>query len=163
MFGWIYKLARWILGAVFIYAGSIKLLEPKTFVALIEAYGIVPENLLLPASIALSALEVAAGIGIFFDIEGSLEVIAGLLVLFIAILGYGIWMGLNVDCGCFGPDDSEAEVFHGLWSSLFRDLVMLAGVAFLYGWRRFRIIKPLKIPRTIKIRLKKRKTEDAYV
>jgi uncharacterized membrane protein YphA (DoxX/SURF4 family) len=53
MFGWIYKLTRWILGAVFIYAGSIKLLAPKTFAVLIEAYGIVPESLLLPVSITL--------------------------------------------------------------------------------------------------------------
>jgi len=151
MFGSIYNLTRWILGAVFIYAGSIKLLEPKTFALLIEAYGVVPESLLLPVSIVLPALEVAAGIGIFFDIEGSLAVIAGLLVLFIAILGYGIWMGMDVDCGCFGPDDPEAKAFHGLWQSLFRDLLMLAGVAFIYGWRRFHIIKPLKITMIIKI------------
>lgn len=162
MFGSIYNLTRWILGAVFIYAGSIKLLEPKTFALLIEAYGVVPESLLLPVSIVLPALEVAAGIGIFFDIEGSLAVIAGLLVLFIAILGYGIWMGMDVDCGCFGPDDPEAKAFHGLWQSLFRDLLMLAGVAFIYGWRRFHIIKPLKITMIIKILLKKRRAEDAY-
>jgi hypothetical protein len=41
------------LGAVFIDAGSIKLLAPKTFAVLIEAYGIVPESLLLPVSITL--------------------------------------------------------------------------------------------------------------
>ena len=163
MTGWIYKLTRWILGVVFIYAGSIKLLEPKAFAVLIEAYGLVPENLLLPASIAIAALEVAAGVGIFFDIEGSLAVIAGLLVLFIAVLGYGIWMGFDVDCGCFGPDDSEAGAIYDLWSPLLRDLAMLAAVAFLYGWRRFRTIKPLKITRTIKIMSKIRRKEDAYV
>ncbi len=145
MFGWIYKLTRWILGAVFIYAGSTKLLEPETFAILIEAYGIVPELLLLPVSMALPALEVAAGIGIFFDIKGSLAIIAVLLVLFIAILSYGIWMELDVDCGCFGPDDPETKAFQGLQSSLFRDLIMLAGVAFLYGWRRYRTIKLVRI------------------
>ena len=93
----------------------------------------------------LPALEVAAGIGLFFDIEGSLAVVAGLLVLFLAVLIYGIWMGLDVDCGCFGPEDPEAEAFHGLRLSLYRDLVMLAGVAFIYGLRRYRAIKPIKI------------------
>jgi uncharacterized membrane protein YphA (DoxX/SURF4 family) len=125
---WLYKSGRWVLGAVFIYAGSIKLLEPKTFAVLIDAYGIVPEGLLMPVSILLPALEVAAGIGLLFDIEGSLSVIAALLCLFIAILGYGIWMGLDVDCGCFGPQDPEAKAFHGLRQSLYRDLVMLAGI-----------------------------------
>ena len=145
MVDWIYKLTRWILGCVFICAGSIKLLEPKTFVVLIEAYGIVPESLLMPMAIFLPALEVVAGIGLLFDIGGSLSVIAGLLGLFIAILGYGIWIGLDIDCGCFGPEDPESEAFHSLRISLYRDLIMLAGVAFLCGWRQYRAIKPLKI------------------
>lgn len=149
LFDWIYKLSRWGLGGVFIYAGSIKLLEPKTFAALIEAYGVVPESLLLPVAIVLPALEVAAGIGLLFDIEGSLSLIAGLLVMFIAILGYGVWMGLGIDCGCFGPDDPEAKAFHGLRLSLYRDLVMLAGIAFIYGWRRYRGVEPLKITHLI--------------
>jgi len=100
---WIYNLTRWILGGVFIYAGSTKLLEPKIFIVLIEAYGIVPESLLMPVAIALPAIEVAAGIGLLFDIEGSLLVIAGLLGLFVAILGYGIWIDAETDdreCSC---------------------------------------------------------------
>ncbi len=145
LFNWTYKLLRWSLGAIFLYAGSIKLLAPKLFAVLIEAYGVVPESLLMPVAFALPALEVIAGIGLLFDIEGSLAVIAGLLVLFITVLGYGIWMGLDVDCGCFGPEDPEAEAFHGLRLSLYRDLIMLAGIAFTYGWRRYHAIKPLRI------------------
>ncbi len=163
LFNWIYKLLRWGLGGIFIYAGSIKLFEPKTFAVLIESYGIVPENLLMSVAMGLLALEVAVGIGLLFDIEGSLSVAAGLLGLFIAILGYGIWMGLDVDCGCFGPDDPEAEAFHGLRLSLYRDLVMLVGIAYIYGWRRYRAIKPIKITLLINKLCKKRRTEDAYV
>jgi hypothetical protein len=73
--------------------------------------------------------------------QGSLAAIAGLLMLFAAVLAYGIWMGLDVDCGCFGPDDPEAEAFHGLRLSLWRDLAMCAGVAFIYAWRRYRAEK----------------------
>jgi len=163
MSGWIYKLTRWILGSVFIYAGSTKLLEPKTFTVLIEAYGIVPESLLIPVAIALPALEVAAGIGLLFDIKGSLSVIAGLLGLFIAMLGYSIWIGLDVDCGCFGPEDPEAKAFHSLKISLCRDLIMFAGVAFLYGWRQYGAIKPLKLTLLMNKLYKKRRTEDACV
>lgn len=162
MFDWMYKISRLSLGGIFIYAGSIKLLEPKTFAILIEAYGIVPESLLIPVAIILPVLEVAAGIGMLFNIEGSLSVIAGLLVLFIAILGYGIWMGIDVDCGCFGPEDPESEAFHGLKASLYRDLVMLSGIVFMYIWRRYRAIKPVKITLLIKKTMEKRRTEDAY-
>ena len=114
MFDWIYNLSRWCIGIIFIYAGTVKLLEPKIFAVLIDAYGIVPENLLIPVAVTLPAVEIVAGLGLLFDIEKSLFIISGLLVLFIAILGYGIRMGLDVDCGCFGPEEPEAKAFHGL-------------------------------------------------
>jgi len=145
MYDWIYKSIRWILGGVFIYAGSIKLPDPGIFAVLIEAYGIVPESLLMPMAVALPVLEVIAGVGLLFDLEGSLSVITGLLVLFIVILSYGIWMELDVDCGCFRPEDPESKAFHGLRLSLYRDLFMLAGVVFAYVWRWYRNIKPVKI------------------
>jgi len=49
-----------------------------------------------------------------------------------------------VDCGCFGPEEPEAEAFHGLRLALYRDMAMLAAVAFLYGWRRYRRVQPRK-------------------
>ena len=127
-FEWLYPALRWVFGGIFVYAGGSKLSEPQIFAVMIEAYGIVPEPLIVPVSMILPALEVMAGIGLLADIRGSLSVIAGLLVLFIAVLGYGIWMGLDVDCGCFGPDDPEAEAFHDLWAAIYRDLAMLAYV-----------------------------------
>jgi uncharacterized membrane protein YphA (DoxX/SURF4 family) len=162
-FDWLYKLSRWGLGIIFIYAGSVKLMQPKTFAVLIEAYGVVPEGLLLPVAVGLPALEVAGGIGLLCEIKGSLAVITGLLVLFIVILGYGIQMGLDVDCGCFGPDDPEAEAFHGLRASLYRDLAMLAGIGYMYGWRRWRAIQPVKVTLIVKKIGQKRRRKDAYI
>ena len=161
MFNWIYNILRLSLGGIFIYAGSIKLMEPKTFAILIEAYGIVPESLLMPMAITLPVLEVADGIGLLFDIEGSLSMVAVLLGLFITILSYGIWMGIDVDCGCFVPEGPESEAFHGLKASLYRDLIMLSGIGFMYIWRRYRAIMPVKITLLIKKTLEKRRTKDA--
>lgn len=161
--GWIYRLLRWILGAIFIYSGATKLIAPQTFAVLVEAYGVVPDALLLPVAVVLPAMELVAGAGLLVDIRGSLAVLSALLMLFVAILGYGIRMGLDVDCGCFGPEDPEAEAFHGLRPALYRDLVMLAAVVFLYAWRRYRHIEPLRIGRVMRKRIKKRRTENAYV
>jgi len=152
-----------MLGAIFIYAGCTKLLVPEIFAALIDAYGILPEGLLLPVAIGLSLLEVIAGFGLLFDIRGSLALITGLLVLFMVVIGYGIWMGLDVDCGCFGPEDPEAKAFHGLRMSLLRDLIMMAGVVFIYGWRRYRAIQPAGVIVIVNQRFGKRRKEDAYV
>ena len=156
---WVYKLIRCMLGLIFIYAGGVKLMDPETFAVLIDAYGLVPDPLLMPVAIGLPAMEVAAGIGLIFDIQGSLSAIAALMVVFIAILGYGIWMGLDVDCGCFGPDDPEAKAFHGLRESLYRDLAMMAGIAFLFAWRWIHDITPLKI--TLITKKLTRRWEDA--
>ena len=159
---WLYRLCRWVLGVIFIYTGGTKLLEPETFAVLIEAYGIVPEGLLMPVAIGLPFLEVVAGFGLLFDIRGSLALITGLLVLFMVVLGYGIWMGLDVDCGCFGPEDPEAKAFHGLRLSLLRNLVMMTGVIFIYGWRRYRAIRPAGVMVMVNQLLGKRRKEDAY-
>ena len=87
-------------------------------------------------------MEVVAAIGLLADIRGSLAVISGLMAVFIAILVYGIRMGLDVDCGCFGPDDIESRAYHGLKAALHRDLVMAAGIGFLYLWRRMGCVRP---------------------
>lgn len=142
---WTYRLARWILGIIFIYAGGAKLREPEVFAVLLEAYGILPEPLLMPMALGLPALEIMAGLGLVLDVRASLPVITGMLLMFTGILGYGIRMGLDVDCGCFGPGDPESKAFHGLKTSFYRDTAMLATVALIYALRRYRSLKPLKI------------------
>ncbi|WP_186441107.1 MauE/DoxX family redox-associated membrane protein [Desulfamplus magnetovallimortis] len=137
----IYKWNRWILGIIFIYAGGTKLIEPEVFAVLIDAYGIVPEQIVYFVAVALSAIEVLAGLGLMFDIRGSLEIIFGLTLLFLIILGYGIHMGLDVDCGCFGPEDPESRAFHGLKQAFFRDIIMLLDILWLYAWRKMKGFK----------------------
>ena len=126
---------RGALAVIFLHAGATKLLDPQAFAVLIDAYGIVPDALLMPVAVGLPLLEVVAAVGLMADIRGALAVIAALLVIFMAILVYGIRMGLDVDCGCFGPEDIEARAYHGLRTALVRDAAMLAGVIYLYGCR----------------------------
>jgi len=131
-----------------------KLRDPKVFAVLIDAYGLVPESLIMPAAVLLSVMEVMVALGLFIDIRGSLTLTAGLMILFMAILGYGIFMGLDIDCGCFGPDDPEAKAFHGLRVALCRDAVIMAGIAFLYIWRFRQSVEPIRLKEGFKIFLK---------
>lgn len=147
-FATIYQLARFALCAAFIYAAVSKLSDPRAFAVVIEAFGFVPDAALLPIAIGLPALEVVAAIALAFERKGGLTSITLLLLLFIAILGYGIHMGLAVDCGCFGPDEPEARAFSSLYSSFIRDMAMLAGCAYLYGWRWFREKEDARRPPT---------------
>ena len=160
--GWLYRLTRWTVGSIFIYAGTAKLLDPRIFAVLIDAFGLLPGPLMMPVAIALPILEVLAGVGLLFDIRWSLSVISALLILFIAILGYGIWMGLDVDCGCYGPQDPEAKAFHSLRTALYRDMAMLLGIAFIAAWRRYRNVQPKTINLNRILLWKKGRREDAY-
>ncbi|MDW7772278.1 MAG: MauE/DoxX family redox-associated membrane protein [Desulfobulbaceae bacterium] len=132
---WLYRVVRWILAALFVWAGSMKLADPQAFAVTISDFGLVPGWSIMPIAIVLPAVEVIAALGLLLDIRGSLAVITGLLILFIAILGFGLWLGLDIDCGCFGPEDPESRAYSGLRPALYRDLIMGAGILFLYRWR----------------------------
>jgi len=132
---WSYRGVRSLIGLVFLLSGASKIADPESFAVVIDAYGLVPMGWAIAVAVVLSITELIAGLGLLFDIRGSLSAITAMLLFFMLILGYGIWMGLDVDCGCFGPEDPEAEAFHGLRSALYRDFVILAGAVYLYWWR----------------------------
>ena len=134
------RAVRWPLAGIFLYSGIVKLLDPTAFAVVIGGFGLLPKAMIDPTALALPILEMAAGLGLLFSIRGSLAAIAGMLLVFIVVLIYGIHLGLDLDCGCFGPEDPE-QAYKGLKPALVRDVVMMAAVLFLYwsrdrtGWR----------------------------
>jgi len=48
------------------------------------------------------------------------------------VLGYGLWLEIDIDCGCFGKDDPEHKFFSNLKIASLRDLFLLLPVAYLY-------------------------------
>ena len=141
----VYTLIRVAIGTVFLWSGTHKLVDHRHFAVIIEAYGLISDAIVSPTAILLSFLELVAGFGLMWDLKGSLVLVTGMLLLFMTILGYGMWMGLDVDCGCFGPLDLEAEAYHGLRPALYRDLVLLAGIGYLFFWRRIGSIRPRRL------------------
>jgi len=114
-------------------------------VVIIDSYGLIPDDWNMPVALSLAAIEALVGFALLFDIRGALAIVAALLCLFMAILGYGIWLGLDIDCGCFGPEDPEAKAYHGLRSALLRDSIMIFGIVYLYAWRFGRSVRPVSI------------------
>ncbi|MEW5774295.1 MAG: MauE/DoxX family redox-associated membrane protein [Thermodesulfobacteriota bacterium] len=127
---------RVLLAGVFTASGILKLADPGALAATVKALGLAPGWAALPLSALLAGLEVLAGLGLLLGLRWSLPAITGMLLFFIAILAYALHMGLDIDCGCFGPDEPEARAFHGLWPALWRDLGLLAGAAWLHAWNR---------------------------
>lgn len=145
MSDWIYRIVRVVYVVLFFYAGVNKLMSPRGFATVIDAFGLVPDPLIMPIALTLPVLEIVAAIGLLFDVRGSLGLVTGLLLFFIAVVSYGIWMGLDIDCGCFGPGDLEGEAYKGLRSSFHRNLVLVSGIAYLYGWRFIRAVEPVRL------------------
>ena len=136
---WLYQIIRISLGLFFFYSGVSKLVNPKAFALVIEAYGLIPDFMNMPVAISLPSLEVIAALGLLKEVRGSLSIITGLIILFMGILGYGIYLGLDIDCGCFGPGDPEGDAYHSLQGALYKNLLLMVGIIYLFMWRYIRI------------------------
>ncbi len=130
-----YILSRFIIAGIFIYAGTIKIVSPEKFASIISNYGIVPEPFLLTIAIALPVFEILTGLGLIFDLRFSLDLISGMLLLFIGVLWFGILNNLAIDCGCFSTEDIAEQ--NSLKSALYKDFVLITMVLYCYIWRYF--------------------------
>ena len=148
---WLYHFLRLGLACIFIYAGFTKLLDPRAFALAIGQYDLIPETLLPLVALGLPALELLAGVGLIFEVRGSLTIIALLLLIFLVILGYAVWHNLDIDCGCFTADELDAQ--HRVKTGFWRDLIMIGATLFLYWRRRSRAPQNLWIEK-LKILLK---------
>jgi uncharacterized membrane protein YphA (DoxX/SURF4 family) len=131
---WLYHLLRLALGGLFVYAGLIKLLDPRGFAHAIAQFDLAPDQLLPLLAVGLPALELLAGVGLICERRGSLTAIAILLGLFLLALSYAVWMEMDIDCGCFTVEELNART--GVKTALVRDLFLAGGLGFLFWWRR---------------------------
>lgn len=142
---WFYRAIRSILGMFFLLAGAGKLTNISKFASIISDYGLFPESLLIPAAAFISLFETIAGFGLIFDLYYCLAAITGMLILFISVLIYGIWLGLDIDCGCLGW---ESKIFPGglnLHTAVYRNIMLVVFSIYLYSWRYFQKKKPVRL------------------
>jgi uncharacterized membrane protein YphA (DoxX/SURF4 family) len=128
---WVSRGARIILAAVFLLAAVPKLFNPADFAQVISMYGIVPGGLTLETALVLIAAELVIAFGLLLDRFWAVAAAAVMLLLFIAVLAYGIHLGLDIDCGCFGPEDPEHGAVNNLRSAVVRDTLLLIPIAYL--------------------------------
>jgi len=93
---------RIILGAVFLWASFGKILEPGDFARSISNYHIVPFGIENIVALILPWLELLIGMGLILGImvDGSVQISAILLVMFILMIGQAMLRGFNIECGC---------------------------------------------------------------
>ena len=98
-----YHLLRIALGLLFVSTAILKLADIAEFAHQLGAFGIVADELVPATAWLVSLSELAVGLALAVNLRGSLTVVFCLLMLFIGVLAYGIALGLDIDCGCFGP------------------------------------------------------------
>lgn len=126
----VYTLCRWALGIVFIYASWDKILDPDAFARAIANYQIVSSSFGRLAALILPWLELICGIGLIINrLPRGAALISGILmVVFMGALGYNIYRGIDVHCGCFTLNETAPG---SMWYYLLRDAVFLAMAAWV--------------------------------
>ena len=131
----IFWLVRIVLGALFIYAGGRKLLDPAEFADAIAGFNAAPTILIHLVALGLPVFEVILGVLMFIPVRFLARVGAfGIIVLnvgFIVLLASAWIRGLSVECGCFGMNLLPASQWT-LQISIVRDLVLLAMAYLVY-------------------------------
>jgi hypothetical protein len=126
--------SRWLLATVFFGASIPKILSPNAFAEVIGAYGLVPEAILFPVALAICWGEFFTAVGLLLKKKWALIATLVFMLVFIGVLSYGIYLGLDIDCGCFGPEDPEHKAFSGLRLALVRDLMLMVPLLFAFWY-----------------------------
>ena len=126
-----YHLLRIALGLLFVSTAILKVADIAEFAHQLGDFGIVADDLVPAAAWLVSLSELAVGLALAVNLRGSLTVVFCLLMLFIAVLAYGIALGLDIDCGCLGPAFSV-----GLKTQLLIDLVLVAWCGLIWWTRK---------------------------
>lgn len=96
-------LARTSLGLTLLAAAVAKLFDLNRFAARIGDFGLVFDQLVEPTAWFVVLAESLIGIAVLTYRRGGVAAATLLLLLFTSVLWYGIVIGLDLDCGCFGP------------------------------------------------------------
>jgi cobalt-zinc-cadmium efflux system protein len=131
----VYTLCRILLGAIFVYASWGKILDPAAFARIVANYQIVSAGTGRLAALFLPYLELVCGVCLIINRwpRGSALIVAGLMLVFMAALGYNIYRGIDVHCGCFTLNETATG---SMWLSLIRDIIFFTMAVGMVLYRR---------------------------
>ncbi len=137
------EIARYAVGALFIFSGLIKVNDPVgTAIKLEEyfevfAYDIAPFfEWFVPAalflSVFLSVLEVVLGTALIIGYRTKITawILLGMIVFFTFLTFYSAYFNKVTDCGCFGDAIKLTP-----WQSFNKDLILLVLIVIIF-WKR---------------------------
>ena len=117
---------RLILGITFLYAGIIKASASQAFAIALLPFTFIDSMWTGPLAIGLAWMEILAGALVLAPriYEAGAAMIAGLCLVFIAVLSWALWNGYIVSCGCFGEDMAPSAA--KMLLAIGRDILLFA-------------------------------------
>lgn len=121
-----------VIGALFIYAGGVKVIDPVAFVRDIDNYKMLPWSLSVGLGLYLPWLEILCGLALVTRVlyRGGVFIVTALMFFFIAATIVAKSRGLDISCGCFG----HASQYLSFAWHLVLDFLLLGGLLLL--WKR---------------------------
>jgi hypothetical protein len=121
-----------VVGALFVYAGAVKIIDPIEFARDIDNYKMLPWKMCVALALYLPWLEILCGLALITRrlYRGSVFLVTGMMGVFIVASIVARSRGLDVSCGCFG----HASKYLNFSWHLVLDFVLLGGLLLL--WKR---------------------------
>jgi putative oxidoreductase len=118
------------LGAIFFAAALPKIADPPSFAHMIYNYRILPAGLINISALVMPWVEILAGLALMLGVwtKGARNVIAAMLLVFIAAIAFNLARDNAIDCGCFdlsAAGKSHEERLFDMKLVILRDLGML--------------------------------------
>jgi putative oxidoreductase len=128
------------LGALFLYTGAGKAMDPMSFLMNVRSFQILPDPYAAWVAMGLPWLEILTGLALLTGVlvEGALTCLAGMLGVFLWAFIYSWQRGLDVSCGCFGKQDAATDYTQAIT----QDVLLLAVTLALLIHRWFRRRRP---------------------
>jgi len=130
------RISRWLLAAVFLYAGIIKVGSGERFAVTVARFELLPDYWSHLFRNALPWTEMLVGVLLLIPRTARIGAFAAaaLLLMFIAALSWAWSQNFTIDCGCFNsPDDPPSPT--NLPLAIARDAALLA-ITLLFAARR---------------------------
>ncbi len=115
---------RILLGALFVFSSIHKIIDPQSFLYIVEDYQVIPNWMAFFVAMLLPWAEFIAGFAMILGmwIKGSSLIIMGMCISFAYGIGFNLIQGRVIDCGCFGLSP-EIEMIN--WWSFVRAIILI--------------------------------------
>ena len=133
---WIVVAFQVALGVIFVWASYHKIVDPPKFAKDIYNYKVTPGGLVNMVAIYLPWLELVAGILLIVGVldRGATLLVGGMLIVFIAALGFNYLRGHPIDCACFVAAGTKEKTTDEMLSEMVVRIVQDVGMLLMVGY-----------------------------